>query len=76
MVLGIGVTQPALTGHQHFSGVKIIPENAVKSSSHCANSSSLMFTSLRGAWSPSVSLPDSSPAEDSSDVVGCFNLSL
>lgn len=75
-VSGIGVIQPALTGHQHFSGVSIIPENAVKSNSHCANSSSLLFAPLKGAWSSCVSLPDSSPAEDSSDVLGCFNLSL
>lgn len=46
-----GVTQPALTGHQHSSGVSVFPENAVKSNSHCANSSSLMFTPLKGAWS-------------------------
>ena len=32
-----GVTPPALTGHRHFPGVSLIPESAVKSTSHCAH---------------------------------------
>lgn len=76
MVLRQRCARSALAGHQHFPGVNIIPENAVKSNSHRANSSSLAFTPLKGVWSSSLSLPGLSPAEDSSDLLGGFNLSL